>query len=354
MKMTTTTTLLSWIPPVVALIHVAASVMDLSFFLNENLPDDGGNVCYYGTGGFAFLLALLNQGVSYTGASYLSIVMHMVGAVKTYHRCHREYHHNDDFLFFLWDNEECTEHLVWIGLAVLVLLFGRHRRPHDDDGLPPGAILCFYFDEPTYGTKKKKSLSFLGEQLDKKYEEVESTTEKKHVWVRAGHHMESPERLIVRKEEEEEEEEIVADNEKQRSASPTINTPTSSPPTSPPKVMTTTTNVNGPILDDEHLSMTRLMNSVVKSTTPNVTNVPQRSTESTYGDQQQEQQKTKEVNGPSAQVAKVKDLRAAIVSKEGDDNTIANSSSLLPTIREARGLINEMLAKSSRGKEKIA
>ena len=333
-----TATFLSWVPPTVALIHVAASVVDLSFFLNDNLPDDGGstNVCY-GTGGFAFLLALLNQGVSYPGAAYLSIVMHTVGTVKAYHRQDTNHYH-DDILILLWGNEELTEHLVWIGLAVLVLLFCQHRRPHGDDGLPPGAILCFYFDEPTNGTKKKKSLSFLGEQLDKKYDEVESTSKKEQVWVRAGHHMESPERLVVRKEET-----ATVYNEKRHSGSPT-NTPTSSPPISPPRVMTTTS-LEHPIMDEEHLSMTRLVNSVANSTTV-----------SSMANVTDHEEQVKDSDKSFAHIQKVKDLHAALLDtdREGDDDNDANTSSLLPTIREARGLINEMLAKSSRSKEKVA
>ena len=330
--MKTSTAFSSWVPPAVALLHIAAGVMDLFLLHNKDARDAGDDV-WHEAEGFCFLLALLHQGVSYRGASYLSVLVHTLGVVKKY---------RDGDMAFLLDNyEEVMEHAIWILLAVLVLLLGR-RRLDGADGLPHGSILCFYFEE----TNGKKSLSCLQPSPNEYPEETIHTTDtSKQVWVRAGHRMESPERLVVRKEIE---------SDDKRSFSPT-NTPTSSPPISPARLSPTTTTTTHASPIDENLSMARLVDSVVNSTTTGATSssssssVPmlKRFTDTT----QQEQEHPQGGAGASVQVAKVKNLHAALLDNGGNA-----TASIVPTIREARGLINEMLAKSSmaRNKEKVS
>lgn len=309
------------VPPLIAVVHISAVYLDL---LHRHRHDIQGDHVLCGTVGFAFLLALFDtRVVSYTGASCLSLFVHTLGAAAAVS-------YNGRKTVAVWENEDLVEHLVWILFdVVVVLVLLCQQEPRDRraggggvDGLPPGAILCFYFDNG----KSKSPWRTEGFDIFEDFEECRTTAaDTKEVWVKAGYGMNHPERLVVSEEKEQ------PDGSEKRPSSPvTHNTPTVSPPTSPPRFSSIDKVDND---DGEKVSVTCLLDDLNAS----------------GGEAATEERVAK---GTSAS-EKVKGLHAELLAdNDNDDNH--QDLSLLPTIREARGLINDMLAKSARSKEKVA
>lgn len=302
----------SWLPPTVALVHIAANLR--GFFVNNLQQNDDawfvtvglvlqGDNAWFVTVGLVFLLALFNAGITYRGAAYFSILVHTLAVVRNW----------DNTLFdidILLVVLALREQVFWMFLASLVLVcLPSHLNEH---GLPRNAILCFYMEKP----EKTETEPFWKQFVDQKnknpeiHEELNPECGKTdQVWVRAGYQLDSPQRLVVRKEPSAAREKI-----EQRAVTPT-NTPTITPPVTPDRIVTTRT---------------------VK---PPEEKLPLKQTAITVRGQQQEEEAS-----PLAP------------EETKSTGTSDNPVSLCPTIREARGLINEMLAKSTtaRGKEKVS
>ena len=299
----------SWLPPIVALVHIVANLR--GFFVNKQQQNDDawfvtvglvlqGDNAWFVTVGLVFLLALCNAGVTYRGASYFSILVHTLAAVRNWDKALFDI---DIFLVLL----ALRQHVFWVLLAIMVLLcLPSYRNEH---GLPRNAILCFYMEKPQERETEPFWKQFVQKSIDQEMHNENTTPVEKadQVWVRAGYQLDSPQRLVVRKEPSE-------PNMENRAATPT-NTPTITPPATPERA------VASPMVKfpEEKLSLTQTAITIIK--------------------RQQEEETTP--SGP-----KEKDCT------ETNDYPV----SLCPTIREARGLINEMLAKSTatRGKEKVA
>ena len=318
MKATIKSPISNWVVHSLVWVHIGGGVWDFIDNKNDGVVQPTTMIA------LAFAMTLLNAGISYRGASLLSLLVHTLEAVDRY--CRKD---GD----ILWGHENLTKHIAWMTVAIVLILACRHHRPLDKHGLPPGAILSFCFEKPGVVQSTTTSLNCWEHEYDEMHSEdaQESRRMTDEIWIRAGHDLDSPERLVVATASGEPDESVHHDK---RPSSPlttttTLTTPTSSPPSTPAR------------------KIADLVNRVAHA-------LPEKAIDHSTMDEKPKKQPPLSPAEPLIVGEEcITTVDPILTNASVEESTALNNDSLLPTLREARGLIDEILAKRPRGKEKV-